>query len=210
MCDALSRNLPSEIQTIVANCISHARRKFVDVANDFPDEVKQVLVELGKVYKNDAVAKKQQMSKDERLAFHQEHSEPVMKKLKTWLEALTQERKVEPNSGLGEAIGYMIDHWDKLTLFLTVPGAPLDNNIVERALKRAIIHRKNSLFFKSENGARVGDTFMTLIYSAEINGADPFDYLVCLLRHADQAAEAPGDWMPWNYRATVDKLDDTG
>ena len=130
---------------------------------------------------------------------------------KAWLKALTDERKVEPNSGLGDAIGYMIDHWDKLTLFLTVPGAPLDNNIVERALKRAIQHRKNSLFYRSENGARVGDTFMTLIYSAEINGAEPFDYLVTLLRHADQAAKAPGDWMPWNYRAPVARLTpDTG
>ncbi len=210
MCDALSRNIPREIQTIVANCISHARRKFVDVASDFPDEVKHVLVELGKVYKNDAVAKKQQLSKDERLAYHQEHSGPVMKELKPWLKALTQERKVEPNSGLGDAIGYMIKHWQKLTLFLRVPGTPLDNNIVERALKRSIQHRKNSLFYRSENGARVGDMFMTLIYSAEINGADPFDYLVCLQRHAGEAAESPGDWMPWNYRATVDKLDDTG
>ena len=211
MCDALSRNLPSEIQTIVANCIAHARRKFVDVASKFPDEVKHVLVELGKVYKNDGVTKKQQMSKDERLAFHQEHSEPVMTELKTWLEALTKERKVEPNSGLGDAIGYMIDHWDELTLFLTVPGAPLDNNVVERALKRSIIHRKNSLFYRSENGARVGDTFMTLIYSAEINGADPFDYLVAILRHAEKAAESPGDWMPWSYRAAVERLTaDTG
>ncbi|MFH2006758.1 MAG: transposase, partial [bacterium] len=129
MCDALSRNLPSEIQTIVANCVAHARRKFVDEANNFPDEVKHVLEELGKVYKNDAVTKKQQMSKDERLAYHQDHSGPVMKELKTWLKALTKERKVEPNSGLGDAIGYMLDHWDKLTLFLTVPGAPLDNNV---------------------------------------------------------------------------------
>lgn len=211
MCDALSRNLPREIKTIVANCIAHARRKFVDVANSFPDEVKHVLEQLSKVYKKDAVAKKQQMSKDERLAFHQEHSAPVMDELKTWLEALIKERKVEPNSGLGEAIGYMLDHWDKLTQFIHVPGAPLDNNIVERALKRAIIHRKNSLFYKSENGARVGDTFMTLIYSAEINAVDPFDYLVTLLRHADQAAESPGDWMPWNYRPAVERFPaDTG
>ena len=134
-----------------------------------------------------------------------------MKELKPCLEALTQEKKVEPNSSLGDAIGYMLKHWDKLTLFLRVAGAPLDNNIVERALKRSIMHRKNSLFYRSEAGARVGDIFMTLIYSAELGGADPFDYLVCLLRHAAKAAESPGDWMPWNYRSTVDSLiADTG
>jgi transposase len=205
MCDALSRNLPKEIKTIVANCIAHARRKFVDVADSFPDEVEHVLTEIGEVYKIDAVANKQQMSKEERLAYHQELSAPVMEALKEYLEALLEEKKVEPNSGLGEAIGYILGHWEKLTLFLRVPGAPLDNNIVERSLKRVILHRKNSLFYRSENGARVGDTFMTLIYSAEINGKEPFDYLVALLRHADQAAESPANWMPWNYRETLSK-----
>jgi hypothetical protein len=94
----------------------------------------------------------------------------------------------------------MLKHWEKLTLFLRVPGAPLDNNVVEIALKRAIEHRKNSMFYRSENGARVGDMFMTLIYSAELNDADPFDYLVTLLRHADEVAKSPSDWLPWNYR----------
>jgi len=203
MSDALSRNTPGDFETLVANCNAHARRRFVDVADSFPDEVRHVLEELRKVYKNDAVARKQAMSPEQRLRFHQQQSGPVIKALKKWLKAQLKERKVEPNSGLGEAIGYMLKHWDKLTLFLRVPGAPLDNNICERALKRAIQHRKNSLFYKSENGARVGDMFMTLIYSAELNDADPFDYLVTLQRHADEVAKSPGDWLPWNYRDTL-------
>ncbi len=113
------------------------------------------------------------------------------------------ERKVEPNSTLGEAIEYMQKHWTKLTLFLRVPGAPLDNNICERALKKAILHRKNALFYKTLNGARVGDIFMSLIYTAELNGIGPFDYLVALLQHPDDVASRPGDWMPWNYQATL-------
>ena len=210
MSDALSRNAPGDFKTLVANCIAHSRRKFVDVAEDFPDEVRHVLEELRTVYKNDAFTTQQQMSEDERLRYHQQQSEPVMKELKKWLKAQGAEKKVEPNSSLGEAIGYMLKHWDKLTLFLTVPGAPLDNNIVERALKRAIQHRKNSLFYRSENGARVGDMFMTLIYSAELSDADPFDYLVCLQLHAGKVAESPSDWMPWSYRATVEGLVVTG
>ena len=62
-----------------------------------------------------------------------------------WLRAQFAEKKVEPNSGLGEAITYLLKHWDPLTLFLRKAGAPLDNNICERALKKAILHRKNSL-----------------------------------------------------------------
>ena len=105
---------------------------------------------------------------------------------------------------LGEAISYMLRHWEKLTLFLRKPGAPLDNNICERALKKAILHRKNCLFFRSEKGAHAGDVFMSLIYTCELCGANPFDYLTELQRHAEELASAPQNWMPWNYRETVD------
>ena len=97
----------------------------------------------------------------------------------------------------------MQKRWEALTLFLRVPGAPLDNNICERALKKAILHRKNALFYKTLNGARVGDIFMSLIHTAELNGANVFDYLVALQRHAEgRSAERPEQWMPWNYQAT--------
>jgi transposase len=93
------------------------------------------------------------LSPEERLRFHQEHSEPVMKGLHEWMEAQLAEHKTEPNSGLGKAISYLLRHWTKLTLFLRQAGAPLDNNIVEQALKKAILHRKNALFYKTLNGA---------------------------------------------------------
>ena len=111
------------------------------------------------------------------------------------------DRLVEPSSSLGQAIQYMQRHWEKLTLFLRKAGAPLDNNICERALKKAILHRKNALFYKTENGALVGDTFMSLIYTCQLCGANPFDYLTELQRHATALAASPQDWMPWNYRA---------
>ena len=97
----------------------------------------------------------------------------------------------------------MLNHWDRLTLFLHRAGAPLDNNVVERALKKAILHRKGSLFFQSEHGAHVGDVFMSLIYTCEFCGANPFDYLTELQRHAAELAAHPQNWMPWNYRDTL-------
>ena len=72
-----------------------------------------------------------------------------------WLEAQLAERKTEPNSGLGKAISYLLHHWTPLTLFLRQSGAPIDNNIVERAFKKAILNRKNALFYKTLNGAGV-------------------------------------------------------
>ena len=110
---------------------------------------------------------------------------------------------MEPNSGLGQAITYLQHHWDKLTLFLRVPGAPLSNNLCERALKKAILHRKNSLFYKTLNGAQVGDLFMSLIHTAELHKIAPLDYLVALLRHEAAVALDPAAWMPWNYTAAL-------
>ena len=204
MCDALSRNTAGAFEAIVANCNAHARRRYVEVATSFPEECRYVLETLREVYRTDARAKG--LSPEDRLRLHQEESGPRMQELETWLRQQIEQHKVEPNSGLGEAIGYMRKHWDKLTLFLRVPGAPLDNNVVERALKRAILHRKNALFYKTQNGARVGDIFMSLIHTAELCAVNAFDYLVALQRHADALARDPAVWMPWNFAETLERL----
>jgi hypothetical protein len=206
MCDALSRNLPKEFETLLANCLGHGRRRFVDVVESFPEDVRYVLEILAKVYKNDALARQDNLSPQQRLSFHQEESGPLMQELHKWFERQFEEKRVEPNSSLGEAITYMLNHWQALTLFLREPGAPLDNNICERALKKAILHRKNSLFYKTQNGARVGDIYMTLIHTAELAGANAFDYLCELQRHAGEVKANPRQWMPWNYRETLRRI----
>lgn len=122
-----------------------------------------------------------------------------MEELKAWLDQHIEQKTVEPNSSLGDAIYYMLNHWENLTAFLRIPGAPLDNNICERALKKALLHRKNSLFFKSERGAAVADMFMSLIYTCEQAGASPFDYLKALQDHTEQVEANPSEWMPWNF-----------
>jgi len=203
MCDALSRNMPAELETIVANCLAHGRRRFVEVAEHFPEACQYVLEALKTVYHNDAKARGQELSPAERLQFHQTHSGPTMADLHAWLGRQFDEHLVEPNSSLGSAIAYMLKHWSELTLFLRVAGAPLDNNLCERALKKAILHRKNALFYKSQQGAAVGDLFMSLIHTCELCSANPFDYLTELARHATELAECPERWLPWKYRDTL-------
>ncbi len=129
MCDALSANTAGELDTILAHCMAHGRRKFVQVADNFPAECRRVLETLREVYKNDALAKKRELPPAERLHFHQTESGPLMADLETWMKGQLAEHKVEPNSGLGDAIRYMLKHWSELTLFLQEPGAPLDNNL---------------------------------------------------------------------------------
>jgi transposase len=206
MSDALARNAPKlsdGVEELIANCLAHGRRQFVEVLTNFPEECRHALESLGAVYRNDAMAREQKMSPEERLRFHQQHSRPVMDKLHGWMQAQLDNRRTEPNSGLGKAIQYMLRHWKALTLFLRTAGAPLDNNICERSLKRAILHRRNSLFYKTLNGAQVGDLYMSLIHSCELNGANPFDYLTELQRHAEDLARSPAEWTPWNYRSRI-------
>ena len=203
MCDALSRNLPKEFEVILARCNIHARRNFVDVAADFPDECRYVIETFREVYKNEAFTKDQGMTIEERLAYHKAETGPLMGKYHQWLHEQLDEKKVEPNSALGDAIKYTIKHWQALMLFLRVAGAPLDNNVCERILKKAILHRKASLFYKTENGAHVGDLFMSLIHTCELCKTDPFDYLNELQRHAKEVAASPQNWLPWNYRENL-------
>jgi len=206
MCDALSRNvpkLPAGVEILLANCLAHGRRQFVEVAEKFPNECRYVLELLGQVYGHEAEARERGLTPDERLRLHQERSRPVMDRLHAWLETQLAERRTEPNSGLGQAISYLLRHWHPLTLFLRKAGAPLDNNIVERSLKRAVLHRRNALFYRTLNGAQVGDLFMSLIHTCQLCGVNSFDYLVELQRHARELTSRPAEWMPWNYRETL-------
>jgi len=200
MCDALSRNIPKDLETIIANCLTHGRRNFVEVVESFPEEVAYVVDKIALVYRNDDTAKKQKLSPQERLILHQRESGPVMESLKQWCSEQSGQNKTEPNSGLGKAISYMLKHWLPLTLFLRVAGAPLDNNVCEQVLKRAILHRKNSLFYKTVHGALIGDIFMSLIHTCVLGGIDPFGYLVALQKNYHDVFKNPQNWMPWNYR----------
>lgn len=199
MCDALSRNLPKDLLTLVAHCLVHARRHFVEAYPSFPTECGYVIEMLAKVYRIDDIAKEQQLSAEERLILHQKESAPVMEELRAWCVEQFDKKLVEPNCGAGKAIKYLLRYWDKFTLFLTTPGAPLDNNLCEQALKRAVLHRKNALFFKTEHGAYIGDLFMSLIHTCRLNGVNPFEYLTALQLNSSRVRKKPGQWLPWNY-----------
>lgn len=206
MCDALSRNLSPRFKTIVAYCLLHGRRNFIDTLESFPAESKHVIDALGAIYKHESVAKERKMAPGERLKFHQQESGPVMNELKKWLETQFEEKKVEPNSSLGQAIKYMIKYWQQLTLFLRKEGTPLDNNIVERSLKMAILNRKNAYFYKTQNGAEVGDIFMSIIQTCKFNKVNAFEYLTHLQKHSAMVKEKPQYWLPWNYKETVAEI----
>jgi len=211
MCDAKSGNSPKTHKdegekTIVANCLTHARRRFVELADTFPHECKTVVDYLAKVYTIDDYARHNKLSPRARLALHQLKSKKIMTQLKLWLDRQFIEKKVEPNSNLGSAIKYMQRHWEKLTLFLSVENAPLDNNVVEQSLKRPILNRKNAYFYLTENGAHVGDIFMSIIQTCSKAKINAYDYLIKLQVYEKDVKRNPLVWLPWYYKDTIKKM----
>jgi transposase len=126
-----------------------------------------------------------------------------MDALKRWLDTQREDRLVEPNSSLGQAISYLQTHWESLTRLLQIEGAPLDNNVVERALKLFSRQRKNSLFYKSEHSAYIASVLTSLIATGIYAGVNVLDYLVALQEHRAEVFADPSAWLPWTYQASL-------
>ena len=203
MSDALTSNEGAdESRLIRCHCLAHGRRKFSDVADVFPQECQVVLAVVKQVFDHDEQAHDAQLSPSERLAYHQRLSGPLMEGLHTWLAKQVDDRLVEPNSSLGKAIAYLQGHWDTLTRFLHCEGAPLDNNLAERALKLFIRQRKNSLFFQNEHSAYIASVLTSLIATCLYAGVNAVEYLVALQEHRREVFADPAAWLPWAYASS--------
>jgi hypothetical protein len=206
MSDGLAANTPKQHQdqALNINCLTHGRRKLVELEDFFPNECTRVIDAIAEAYKHEAHCKEQALNATQRLAYHQAHSRAVMDDLKAWMEQQFEDRCVEPNSRLGGAFDYLLKRWDALTRFLAIPGAPLDNNVAERALKMILRYRKNSLFYRNAHGAYVGDVITSLIETCRLNGANPLEYLSALMANRSAVFAEPGAWLPWNYQDNLD------
>jgi hypothetical protein len=200
MSDALASNeVANEAAVIRCHCLAHGRRKFSDLEDVFPHECQVVLEVLSAVFDHDEQARQAQMSPEARLAYHQAHSRPLLDGLRRWLDTQIDEHLVEPNSALGKAIVYMQNHWETLTRFVHITGAPLDNNLAERALKLFIRQRNNSLFYKNEHSAYLASILTSLIATCLYAGVNAVEYLVALQEHRHEVFADPAAWLPWAY-----------
>jgi hypothetical protein len=203
MSDALSSNeVADESRLIRCHCLAHGRRKFSDLEAVFPQECKVVLDVISQVFDHDEQARADGLSPEARLAYHQAYSQPLMDELKGWLAKQVDDRLVEPNSSLGKAMSYMQTRWETLTRFLSIPGAPLDNNLAERVLKLFIRQRKNSLFYQNPHSAYIASVLTSLIATCIYAGVNAVDYLVALQEHRREVCVDPAAWLPWAYAAS--------
>ncbi len=200
MSDALTSNaVADESRLSRCHCLAHGRRKFSDLADVFPQECQVVLPVLNQVFDHDEQARKEQLSPQARLAYHQAQRQPWIEALKKWLDTQLDDHLVEPNSALGKALVYMQKPWETLTRFLSVPGAPLDNNLAERALKLFMRQRKNSLFYQSTPSAYIASVLPSLIATGLYAGVNAVDSLGALQEHRREVFADPAVWLPWAY-----------
>jgi transposase len=198
-CDALSRNIPKDHSTQVGYCNAHLRRKFYEIASYWPKECITVVSWFNLIFLYDKHAREKILCPQETLEWHQRMSGPVMAKIKEYCQDLIDTKQAEPNSSLGKAIQYLNNHWEGFTLFLRIPGVPLSNNDDERLMKRAVLNRKNAYFFKTEAGAKIADTLMSVIETCVLNEVNPYDYLMALQEHKEKVLGDPRQWLPWHY-----------
>ncbi len=204
--DAATRNIPKNHMTNLVLCLVHARRNFYDCVDNFDDDATYVIDQIASIYKNEKVITNKAMSPEDRLKYHKKYSEPIMTKLLKYAKDKIENKKVEPNSAIGSAFRYLIKHWENLTKFCNTVGAPLDNNTAERLIKKAVLHRKNSLFYKTEDGAKVGDAIMSIIQTTISAEVDPFEYLITLQKNSKAVAKNPQLWLPWNYNKMLKSI----
>ena len=207
MSDALAANRAHEHEVRIAACNVHARRGFVEVASHYPEPARFALETYGRIWKNEGEVRERGLDPPQRLAYHRAHSGPAMEALRAWCEASLEDGSVEANGTLGQAMGYVLRHYEALTLFLRVPGAPIDNNEAERLLKLVVRSRKNSGFFKSGVGADVADVITSVLATCHENGINAFEYLCAVQRHAEAARREPERWLPWTYTTAAAAAD---
>ena len=205
MADALSANSKHAAAALEAKCNSHAFRRFRSLLSTYPEATRFVMHLYGQVYDHEEHCKAQQLCDQERLVYHQQHSQPLMRELKDWVDDILSGGG-EPNSALAAECRYLSTHWAGLTRFLAVAGAPLDNNVLEAALKYMIMYRKNSQSFKTVYSAEYGSR---VIVTCMVNGIDAIDYLTQLQRHEQAVWCEPDAWAPWHYQQTLDQMQQT-
>lgn len=198
MSDALSsNNLDQQIEYIKLLCLVHGRRNFLDLEEVFKQEVDFILQNIAIVYKNEKYIKDSGMDDAQRLKYHQEHSGAVMEKIYHWCEQKMNNKEIEPNSSLGQAIKYLLKHWEGLTGFLRHEGAALDNNEMEQKLRTPVLNRKNWLFYHNESTALMGDIILSVLKTCEVNNVNPFNYLEHVQKNAEQVKASPDQFLPW-------------
>ena len=183
-----------------AGCFAHVRRKFFDAQSTAPEAAKQAIEYIHDLYRIERAALDEALlGTPEHLHMRRTESAVIIEAFKAWLDVEREQHP--PKSPIGEAIRYTLGQWDALTLFLTDPHLPIDNNASERALRVAALGRKNFLFVGNDEAGENLAGLYSLIATCEANGVNPVDYLAdVLIRVQTHPASRIDELLPHNWR----------
>lgn len=207
MADCHACNTVTVCRVLYAGCNAHAVRRFRAVEERYPEEAAFARERYTAIFDNEERCKEANLTPDERLAFHREHSKPLFDEICEHGEALVEAHALEPNSDLGEAYGFVVNNRVRLSAFLRHPGVPLENNIVERQLRVPVRLRDNAPFFVTGLGSKIADTVWTVGATALAHGVNLLDYFTALQRYAADVRAHPELWVPWDYLRRIRELD---
>ena len=193
----------------LCGCWSHARRKFVEAIALLPAEKRArggTKAHEGLAFCDTLFAIERDLhaaSPDARRSGREQRSRPVLDAFRTWLDATSVQAL--PKSPLGEAIGYCIRQWSKLTVFLADGRLEIDNNRAERSIKPFVTGRKNWLFANTPTGADASATVYSIVETAKENNLDPLQYLTFLFEQLPLVGSSPDNaldnLLPWGPAA---------
>lgn len=184
-----------------AGCWAHARRKLVDCQSLDPAITAEAITLIGKLFAVEEQAKAKGLSHADRLAMRRQHSVPVLDVLHPRL--LSWRDRLLPKHPVAQAIGYTLNQWQPLTVFVTDGAVALDNNVAEREMKRQALNRKASLFVGNERGGRTAAILSSITSTCRRHAIDPQLYLTQLLANLPTTPMSQLDaWLPdqWKQR----------
>jgi len=206
--DAALRALNAEGKNHIdhVGCMTHARRMFIkaDRCGKVATSAKTALAYFRKLYAIEREAMDARLDDDGRVGLRRLKALPVLTEFRAWLDVRRTE--VPPESLIGKAISYTLGQWEKLVRYVDYGFVPIDNNLVENAVRPFVIGRKNYLFSGSPAGADASAALYTIIETAKINGHEPFFYLYYLFSRLPYATDSTAveDLLPFNVsRKTV-------
>ena len=192
-------------QAIPAGCLgNHGRRKFADLKDNYPEQCGYFLNLINKIYKNENNCKN--LTPEERLEYHQNHSQPLVDLIYQKIDELFNNKIIEPNSDLGKAMNYWLNHKQELTTFLKVPDCPIDNNWAEFELRIIALYRKVSMFFKNLDTAAINSDMFSLIATCTANNINSFEYLNWIQKSWKDVQANPDKYLPWNFKIYTEKI----
>jgi transposase len=194
------QELGSQPGIVHVGCWAHARRKFFEAreVSKTKGSADVALSGIDSLFKIERALKDQGLTPDQFTQRRREQVEPVLEKLRVWLEE--REGQVPPSTTLGKAIGYVVGQWPKLIRYLESPLLSPDNNACERAIRPFVVGRKNWLLSGSPAGAEASAAWYSLIETAKLNGIEPYLYLCYILARLPDGDD-PAEYrflLPWS------------